>query len=87
MFASAFPAADDFIGKVTDVIINPLIYLMFGVAFVVFMWGVTEYVLHLDDEDARKKGARHMLWGVIGFAIMVSAYGIVTLIGTTANSL
>ncbi|MFA6552051.1 MAG: hypothetical protein WCT19_00950 [Candidatus Paceibacterota bacterium] len=80
-------AANDFISKVLVNIVNPLIYLMFGVAFVVFMWGVTEYVLHLDDEDARKKGTQHMIWGVIGFFIMISAYGIVALIGATVKTL
>jgi hypothetical protein len=79
--------ANDLINKILDNIVNPIIWLMFGAAFIVFLWGVTEYVLHLDDEKARDTGRLHMIWGIIGAAIMLSAIGIKSLIETTALGL
>lgn len=87
MAAVTMTAANDLIKKISDNILNPLIYLMFGVAFVVFLWGVAEYVMHLDNEEARTTGGRHMLWGIIGMAIMLSALGIKALIANTVFGL
>ena len=78
---------DDVIGKLATAIVNPALKLMYGIAFLVFLWGVFEFIKGADNEDARKIGAQHMLWGVIGLAIMVSAQGIVALIGNTVKGL
>ncbi|MDD5318290.1 MAG: hypothetical protein PHF79_00500 [Candidatus Pacebacteria bacterium] len=72
--------AIDFIHKVDQVIVNPLILLMFAVALLVFLWGVFEFVRSSDSDDARATGQRHMLWGIVGLAIMISAFGIVNVI-------
>lgn len=61
-------------------ILNPLFTLLFAVAVVYFLYGVFEFIRGQGSEDARKIGAQHLLWGVIGMAIMVSAYGIIHLI-------
>lgn len=63
-------------------ILNPLITLMFSAAVVVFLYGVFEFVRGKSqgDQDAHTTGGRHILWGIIGMAIMVSAYGIIHLI-------
>ena len=61
-------------------ILNPLIGLMFAVALLVFLYGVFELIRGQASEDARAKGAQHVLWGVVGMAIMVSVYGIIHLI-------
>jgi len=37
-------ALNDFLGKIVTQIVNPLILLMSGVAFVVFAWGVFEFI-------------------------------------------
>ena len=71
---------NDFINKVGDNILNPLIYLMFGVASLVFAWGVYMFLAHLDSEEERKKGGLAMLWGVIGMAVMLGANGIIRVI-------
>jgi hypothetical protein len=66
-------------------IVNPLIMLMFAVAIIVFVWGVVEMVRHGDDPGAREKGQWHMLAGIIGIVIMVSAWGIVYFIANTIS--
>ena len=73
-------SAKTLIDKIGTNILNPLIYLMFAVAILVFLWGVFQFVMNLESEDGRKTGAMHMLWGIIGMTIMVGAFGIIAII-------
>jgi uncharacterized membrane protein len=68
-------------------IINPVIWLMFGVAIVVFAYGVLQMVIHGADPEARKKGQMSILGGVIGMVIMLSAWGIVYLVSNTVRQI
>ncbi|MDQ5912329.1 MAG: hypothetical protein QG568_544 [Patescibacteria group bacterium] len=72
-----------FIHKVNQVIINPIIMLLFAVAVLVFLYGVFEYMKNSDSEDGRLEGQRHMLSGVFGLFIMISVFGIIHLILNT----
>lgn len=78
-------AGNALINKLADVIVDPVIKLAFAIAFLVFLWGVFQYVKGADNEDVRTIGVRHMTWGVIGLAIMFAAKAIVILIGTTVG--
>ncbi len=71
------------LNKISVVIINPIIYIMFTAGFVVFIWGLVQFVAHLDNEEARSTGGKHMLWGIIGMVIMVGVVGIVNIIQNT----
>lgn len=73
------------ITRLADIIVNPVIKLAFAIAFLVFLWGVFQYVKGADNEDARTLGVRHMTWGVVGLAMMVTAKAIVNLIGVTVG--
>ncbi len=76
---------DQLLGKIQDKIVNPIIGLLFALAALYFVYGVYEF-LRSDIGDADKeKGRQHMLWGVIGMAIMVSVFGILTAICNTIN--
>ncbi len=87
-FLAAVPqTVTDFVKKLSDAILNPLIFLMFAVAVVIFLWGIVEFIRNLDNEDGRKTGAQHMIWGIIGMAIMLSAYAIKSVIEGTVNAL
>jgi hypothetical protein len=55
-------------------------------ALVYFLWGVVEYLMHADEPEARSTGARHMIWGVIGLAIMVGVFGIMNIIINTIGA-
>lgn len=74
---------DSLIIKVGQNILNPIVLLLFAAALVYFLWGVFVFIRDYDNEDARGIGARHMLWGIIGMFIMVSAFGIMNLIART----
>lgn len=56
-------------------ILNPFIYLLFGAALVVFIWGIVQFVGKADEQASRDTGKNHMKWGIIGMFIMVAAWG------------
>ncbi|HVM58903.1 MAG TPA: hypothetical protein VMT80_01045 [Candidatus Paceibacterota bacterium] len=74
-----------FIGRVVDQIINPLILLMAAVAFVVFVWGVFEFIRNAGDAKAREEGQRAIFWGLVGLVIIFGAYGIINVVLDTAG--
>ncbi|MCW9054668.1 MAG: hypothetical protein OQJ98_01640 [Candidatus Pacebacteria bacterium] len=74
---------EQFLLRLETFILNPILLLLFSVALLYFLWGITVYIWKSDSEDARRKGAQHMLWGIIGMFIMVAAYAIINLIGNT----
>lgn len=69
--------------SINRVLINPLIIFLFALAAVYFIYGLVNYLLNPDNEEVRKSGKNHMLWGIIGMFIMVSVFGIMSLIINT----
>lgn len=68
---------NNLLATVTD-LLNKVIALLFVLATVYFLWGVVQYVVGAGGkEEQLKQGKQHMLWGIIGMAIMLSAWGIV----------
>lgn len=74
-----------FLAKIVENIINPAILLIFAVALLVFLWGVLQFVRKADDEKARETGRNQIIYGIIGMAIMISAFGILHFITGTFN--
>lgn len=61
-----------------------LVPLVFGLAFITFIWGVFQfYIFEGQDVEGQKKGHMLMLWGIIGFALMFSVWGIVHIVTDT----
>ncbi len=76
----------EFAQKFTDVIINPIIALVFAAGFGVFVWGVVQFMWGLSaDTEAKNTGKQHMLWGIIGMFIMVASFTILKIIANTLN--
>ena len=67
-------------------VINPLIFLFFGIAILVFLWGVIQYVVGSDSDDKRKVGTRHIAYGILGFVIMMGAIGIIAFVDNSIES-
>ncbi len=74
---------DQVVFDINRTILNPLIQFAFIVAFVVFIWGVSEYIRTANSPEGRQKGKDHMIWGIIGLVIMVGVYGIITILTKT----
>lgn len=73
----------DILYRIIDYVINPLIYLLIGVAVIYFLFGVFKFVANADNSDERVKGGQHIFWGIIGLAVMVSVFALVNLILST----
>ncbi len=68
---------NQFLDKVVAQIINPLILLLSAVAFVVFIWGLFEFIAHAGDSKKREEGNKAIMWGLIGLVIIFGAYGLI----------
>lgn len=77
---------DTFLGKVITQIIDPIILLLAAVAFVVFLWGVFEFIVNAGDAAKRKTGKEAIIWGLVGLTIIFGAYGIIN-VGLNAFNL
>lgn len=69
--------------KINFYIINPAIRILFALAFLIFVWGIIEYTLRKDSADAKIKGRDHIMWGLIGLAIMTSVFFILRVVTRT----
>lgn len=70
---------NQFLEKVVVQIINPLILLLAATAFILFLWGVFEFIKGAGEESKREEGKRAILWGLIGLVVIFGAYGIINL--------
>lgn len=68
-----------FIAKVVTQIVNPLILLLETGAFLVFLWGLFQFIREADDADKREEGRRAIFWGLVGFVVIFGAYGIINI--------
>lgn len=76
-----------FIDGVLEEIVNPVIALIALAAFLYFVWGVAEFIrAGAGDAEKRSDGQRHMVWGLIGLAIIFSARAIIAIIARTVGA-
>ncbi|MBU6321755.1 hypothetical protein KGO04_04495 [Patescibacteria group bacterium] len=83
-FAATVNNLSDVGSLIINVINNLVVPVLFAVAFIVFLWGAFEaFILGASEGEAKEKGKNLMLWGLIGFFVMVSVWGLVNiLVGT-----
>jgi uncharacterized membrane protein YidH (DUF202 family) len=77
--------AYEFVQRVNEVILYPLIALLMGLALLIFLYGCYEYISHSNESSARETGQMHILWGIVGMFIMLVAYGILGIAAGTFN--
>lgn len=75
--------AQDFLDKINDAVLFPAIALLAGIALLVFLWGGVQFIQNADDPSARQAGRGHMIYGIIGLLVMVSAFAILTIAANT----
>jgi uncharacterized membrane protein YidH (DUF202 family) len=81
----AFADLNGFIAKVDNTIINPLILFLFALAVVFFLYGMLEFILNQENEEKKTSGKSHMLWGIVGIAIMLGVWTILGVMLSTMN--
>ena len=71
---------------IINTINNVLVPVLFAIAFIVFLWGAfNTFILGAGSEDVKEKGKNLMLWGLIGFFVMVSIWGLVNILTGTIS--
>ncbi|MBX4188990.1 hypothetical protein KW785_00130 [Candidatus Parcubacteria bacterium] len=71
---------NEFLNKINQFILNPLIIFLFAVATLVFFVGVVQFLATAETDAGREEGKRKLVFGLIGMFVMFSAYGIIHLI-------
>lgn len=71
---------DTFIKNVQTEILDPLITVVALAAFIIFAWGIVEFIRGADNEESRKQGQQHIFWGIIGLVIIFGAVAIVKIL-------
>lgn len=66
--------------RINEFIINPILYLLMAAAFIYFIWGVVKFIGSKDDSEGVSDGKKHILWGLVGLAIIISVFGIIRVI-------
>lgn len=72
-----------FIANLVTYIINPIIGLLVALAVAYFIYGAAIFIINADNEEGRKKGKAHLLWGIIGLFIIVGVFGILRIVVST----
>lgn len=72
-------SVDTILGQVRTTL-NIIIVILFILVTLVFIWGVVQYIMAGGEEEKLKTGRRHMIWGIIGLAVVGAAWGITAII-------
>lgn len=75
--------AFEFVARFNEVILYPVILLLTGIAFLVFLYGCLIYITHAENSSAREQGRNHIIYSLIGMFVMMVAYTILTIAANT----
>jgi hypothetical protein len=76
----------DAAGLITGIINGVIVPLVFTIAFLVFIWGIFTYFIAAGENDEKREtGKKLMLYGIVGFFLMVSVWGLVNILLNTAQ--
>jgi len=74
---AAEKTAQQLLNDAVTAVVNPIIVLFFLMAMLIFVFGVFEFIKGSDSDEARSKGQKHMISGIIGLLIMVSTFAVI----------
>ena len=60
-------------------LLNIIIPILITLGVVYFIWGVVQYVTS-GDAEKKEQGQQHMIWGIVGLAVIVSIWGLVAVL-------
>lgn len=79
----AFDSLLDILIWLKCVIGAAIIPLIFTIAFLLFLWGMVQYIRNADNEKKREESKKFIYYGIIGLTVMVAVWGIVRIVTTT----
>lgn len=69
--------------KFWTLIISPAILVVLALGFLLFVYGLVEFLWNLNSGGDNNEGKQHMLWGLVGMLVMFSVYGILDILDNT----
>ena len=81
--STAKATAQGFVDNINEFILFPIIALLMAIAFIVFLYGAFNFVKNANNEAARETGRNHLIYGVIGMLVMLSAFAILSIAANT----
>ena len=76
--AQTVNSVQDLASFILNLINNVATPLIFAIAFIVFIWGIVRYfIFGGNDPKKQAEGRQLMIWGIVGFAVMLSVWGLV----------
>jgi hypothetical protein len=76
---NSFREFTEHIIRLLDFLVRPLI----GLAVVVFLYGLLTYILNSANEQKRKEGLQYIVYGLIGFVVMLSMWALAAILSDT----
>ncbi len=70
---------ESLLGNFTTLIIQ----ILFALALMYFIFGVYGFVKNAGNPSEREKYSKAIMWGVIGLAVMISVWGLVSIVTGT----
>lgn len=71
---------------IIDTINNVLVPVLFAISFIVFLWGAFRtFIVGATSDFDKEKGKNLMLYGIIGFVVMASVWGLVAIVTNSLN--
>ena len=58
-------------------IIGTLTPILFALAFMVFFWGLSKFILHSGNAAEVAKGRDYMLWGILALFLLITSLAII----------
>ena len=68
----------EFLSKIND-LLSAILPILISIGVILFVWGVVQYVI-AGGEEAKKKGKDRIIYGILGMVVILSLWGIVTMI-------
>ena len=72
-------------GSVIPIVDQGIIPLLYALAFLFFMYGVARFFFSTNEEK-RTEGRKFAIWGIVGFVVLFSLWGMVNLLLSVLSS-
>lgn len=73
----------DLFNYISCILSTNIVSLLITIAMIGFIWGVIQMFINPNNEEARKQGKAYVLWGLIGLFVIISVWGLVSVLTNT----
>ena len=64
-------------------LINSIVPLIIAIAVIGFLWGLAMFIFKAGNDEEQKKARSIMIWGILAIFVMVSVWGLVSVLQST----